>query len=723
MPVFTAGIFLLSALAVVVPLALHLLHKRQPQPIKFAAVRFMRDAIAKSRRSRRLTQGLTLLMRCLILLLLAFAFSQPFLRQSNYLPEGRRKLFIVLDGSASMQAREGESSMFEKGQAWINSLIDTLNDGDMVALLVPGENGIVSVVPPIMDHGHIRELLGDAHCSNGAVDIAESIRDALRMDGELLTDFELHVFSDFQSGSWRQESIANLSAELTRRHCAVFLNCPHNSGLSDAGVMTLSFSPSSIIGDGPYSCTYQLYHSEAYAGSLTVRLLGDGREQDQLTTVLPGAELSDRLTGVSEGQGSHSELVGEVSIDEDSYRLNDKWYFSLPRLDGQPAMIVNGSGDERDSFFLTRALKPRGMAFSHVSPETKDWAGLLNSSDLAGYSIIFVCNPPTLDSTVIDRLGGYVEEGGLLVLFPGTLNGLTEQSVQKLCGTADIRIPQEILPEETGFQMTTDMNANLHDRFLKRISEMVSPPWQITARKRLPLQFKGTEARRFISYVNGDKYDGNEFMLRFGRGNGQVFICSVSANRDWSDLPLTPFYFVLVQELSRYGAGYRHRSLQATVGEDIALPLMGTAKEFGAIVASDMTGKKCELSGSIDSSGKMLILNGFHNLGIYTVDLPWGEKRQIAVNLPEAEKMLSFLSSTELLDGRLGDLPVAYSVNQEELRKQMNLAGHRFPLSPWLLIAAFCLSMVEVIYANIRSLRPPQPKTVETLLKHGGGVA
>ena len=51
MPLFTAGIFLFSALAVVIPLALHLLHKRQPQPIKFAAVRFMRDAIAKSRRA------------------------------------------------------------------------------------------------------------------------------------------------------------------------------------------------------------------------------------------------------------------------------------------------------------------------------------------------------------------------------------------------------------------------------------------------------------------------------------------------------------------------------------------------------------------------------------------------------------------------------------------------------------------------------------------------
>ena len=723
MPLFTAGIFLFSALAVVVPLALHLLHKRQPQPIKFAAVRFMRDAIAKSRRSRHLTQGLTLLMRCLILLLLAFAFSQPFLRQSNYLPEGRRKLLVVLDGTASMQAHDGESSVFEKCKDWIADLLDELHDGDLVALLVASEDGTLRVVPPITDHAHIREVLAEARCSQGAVDMAESIRDVFREDGGLLTDFELHVFSDFQQGSWRSESIGNLSGELTRRHCAVFLNNPQKGGLGDAGVMELSFSPAQIFGDGLFSCTYRLAHTQSYAGSLTVRLLADGKEQDQLTAVLPGADLTERLTGQAEAANGRVELVGEVAIDEDGYRLNDRRYFCLPRLNGQPAMIVNGSGDARDSFFLTRAISPRGAAVSLLAVETKDWAGLVNTSNLSDYAVLFICNPPPMDGTVVEQLLSYVKGGGLAVFFPGELNGLTEATVQRLCDSSNIQIPSETLPEEQRFELTSEAFDNAKDAFSRRLTAMIPPPWSVTARRRLPFKLTDSAASHFIRYVSKNPKDARDFIVRRNVGNGEVMVFSVSANRDWSDLPLTPFFFVLVQELGRHGAGYRHRDLQTTVGGELALSAVGSPQDVSTIHATDMNGKKIELAGSLDASGRLLLVSGFHSLGITNVELPWGETRQVAVNLPDAESSLDSLSSSELSDGRFGNVPVAYSATHEELRTHMNLAGRRFPLSPWLLLAAFALSMVEVIYANIRSLRTAQPKTVETLLKHGGGVA
>ncbi len=723
MPLFTAGIFLFSALAVVVPLALHLLHKRQPQPIKFAAVRFMRDAIAKSRRSRHLTQGLTLLMRCLILLLLAFAFSQPFLRQSNYLPEGRRKLLIVLDATASMQVHDGESSLFDKCKDWIVDVLDDLQDGDLVALLVTGEDSNVSVIPPITDHGHIRELLHEAHCSQGAVDMAESIRGVFREDGGLLTDFELHIFSDFQQGSWRSESIGNLSAELTKRHCAVFLNNPQKGAVGDAGVMELSFSPAQIVGDGPFSCTYRLNHSQSYSGSLTVRLLADGKEHDQLTAVLPGAELSERLTGQAEATEGHAELVGEVTIDEDGYPLNDRRFFCLPRLNGQPALVVNGSGDARDSFFLTRAISPRGAAVSLLSVETKDWAGLVNTSNLSDYAMLFICNPPPMDSTVVEQLLAYVRGGGLAVFFPGELNGLTEATVQRLFDSADVRIPSETLPEEQGFKVTSEPVGNSQDAFLRRLSTMIPPPWHVTIRRRLPLTLNSTDAIHFIRYETAKQKDSRDFIVRRNVGNGEVMVFSVSANRDWSDLPLTPFFFVLVQELGRHGAGYRHRDLQTTVGGELALPAVGNVHDISAIHALDMNGKKIELSGSIDSTGRFLLMSGFHSIGVTSVELPWGETKRVAVNLPDEEASLDCLTSAELSDGRFGNIPVAYSISHEDLRRQMNMAGRRFPLSPWLLLAAFGLSMIEVIYANIRSLRSVQPKAVETLLKHGGGVA
>ncbi|MCR4572462.1 MAG: BatA domain-containing protein, partial [Lentisphaeria bacterium] len=46
MPFFLGSSFLLAGLAVVVPIALHLLHRRRPQPIMFGTLRFLQTAIA-----------------------------------------------------------------------------------------------------------------------------------------------------------------------------------------------------------------------------------------------------------------------------------------------------------------------------------------------------------------------------------------------------------------------------------------------------------------------------------------------------------------------------------------------------------------------------------------------------------------------------------------------------------------------------------------------------
>ena len=149
MPIFTAGVFLLSGLAIAVPIALHLLRRRQPQPILFGAVRFMRDALAKSRRSRRLTQGLTLLLRCLTLLLLAVGFSQPQVPNASFLPAGSRRLLLVLDASATMQAVAGEQSLFERSRRWCGELLDGLERGDAAGLLVADDAGEGAVLLPV----------------------------------------------------------------------------------------------------------------------------------------------------------------------------------------------------------------------------------------------------------------------------------------------------------------------------------------------------------------------------------------------------------------------------------------------------------------------------------------------------------------------------------------------------------------------------------------------
>ena len=406
-----------------------------------------------------------------------------------------------------------------------------------------------------------------------------------------------------------------------------------------------------------------------------------------------------------------------VVIDGDSYALNDSRHYSLARLGNRRALVVNGSGDERDGFFLTRALRPAGVAFSYVMPETKDWAGLMNTSDLSPYAMVLVCNPPEMPSSVVSSLRRYVESGGQLVLFPGGQGGLKAEALRELCGLGaeGLSVSDTGMLEERPLRVTTEASWG---ELPSRLSRMASPPWPLVVRRRLVL--KAGETGAFLRF---EGTDGGEFMLRRALGAGEVLVCAVSANRDWSDLPLTPFYFVLMQELSRHGAGYRHRPLETVVGGELALACRGDISSVTALKGQEPSGRTVELPCAAAARGGLLVVRGFRTPGIFRVELPGGESRQVAVNLPDSESRLELWPPESLTGTLFTEVPSFWSADESELRRQSSQASRMRPLSPWLLLAAFALSMAEVLYANVRSRRQGQPRLLGRLLREGGGVA
>ena len=70
----------------------------------------------------------------------------------------------------------------------------------------------------------------------------------------------------------------------------------------------------------------------------------------------------------------------------------------------------------------------------------------------------------------------------------------------------------------------------------------------------------------------------------------------------------------------------------------------------------------------------------------------------------------------------LPGVAVAYTESNDELRRELLGMRQSSPLWPWLLLGAFVLSMVEVVFANVRSRPVGQPHLVGDLLRHGGGV-
>jgi hypothetical protein len=106
---FLAPLFLLGGLAVVLPILFHLIRRTPVLQRQFSSLMFLNPSPPQLSRRSRLDKILLLLLRCLIIGLIAFAFARPFLRgnvPNTGATGAQRVALILLDTSASMR-REG----------------------------------------------------------------------------------------------------------------------------------------------------------------------------------------------------------------------------------------------------------------------------------------------------------------------------------------------------------------------------------------------------------------------------------------------------------------------------------------------------------------------------------------------------------------------------------------------------------------------------------------
>ena len=107
---FLYPIFLAGAVAIAIPIALHLLRRDVAPEVPFTAVRLLRRSPLEQTRRKRLRDLLLLLARVAALLLLAGAFARPYFAAAAGAPSLR---IVALDRSFSM----GVPGRFQQAQA------------------------------------------------------------------------------------------------------------------------------------------------------------------------------------------------------------------------------------------------------------------------------------------------------------------------------------------------------------------------------------------------------------------------------------------------------------------------------------------------------------------------------------------------------------------------------------------------------------------------------
>ena len=213
---FLSGIFLWALPLVGIPVAIHLLHRRRRNVVRWGAMRFLLEAASRRRRMWRWDEWLLMALRVLAVALLVFVLARPLMRTTWLSRAGSRELILLLDTSMSttgsaQDAGRAEGVRLDEIVRRGCELIDELNDGDQVRIQLASAAPCWLVdEPATIDSASVdrlRSQLAGVRPTQAGGDMLRCVGQALATQPDSrIASRVLAVVTDGQAYGWRVDA-------------------------------------------------------------------------------------------------------------------------------------------------------------------------------------------------------------------------------------------------------------------------------------------------------------------------------------------------------------------------------------------------------------------------------------------------------------------------------------------------------------------------------------
>ncbi len=645
---FSAPWLLLGLIAL--PILWFLLRAVPPAPVRrrFPGVALLLGLTDDDQQSDR-TPWWLLLLRMLVVAAAIIGFAGPVLNpQAN--DRGTGPILILADGTWA-DARD-----WDRRTARISTVLDDASrQGRTVAL--------VSLTQPPSE-------LSFQSATAVAQNLPAFLPSAWEPDEQEITDFLTTVTGQFDT-FWLSDGIARPSRELvlnalqSRGVVTVFQTPQQTFGLRPArfedGEIVLSAArtpvganatiPLAAIGLDPNGVERQLSTANMEFTA------GDAVAETRL--VLP-PELRNRLTRF-ELTGTRS--AGAVSLTDDALKRRE-------------VALLSGAG-EREGLDL---LDPLFYLREALSPSADLIDGTLDDLLLANPDVIILADVANLSDIETDGLETWLNDGGLLVRFAGPRLAASEIGRADEDPLLPVRLRQG--GRSIGGAMSWGEPKTLAPFAQTSPFYGLATPIDVEITAQVVAQPDPTLAARVIAQLA----DGTPLVTRKEVGQGTIVLFHVTANAEWSNLPLSGLF---VQMLERLAISTRPAASDTQVLDGTTWRPNNLLDAFGRLRdGRDATG----IDGALLQTR---IANAALPPGLYQY-----EDNQIAVNVIGSE--------TELATAQW---PSSVNVVGLDVTRETDLKG-------WILSAALILLMVDILASLLIGgrLKGPRVNSATTVL-------
>ena len=510
---FLYPVFLLGALAIALPVVLHLLRRDVAPEVPFTAVRLLRRSPIERTRRRRLRDLLLLAARVAALALLAVAFARPYFTETSAVSRMR---IVAIDRSFSM----GAPGQFARAQQLAKEAVAQAGSGDRVAVIAFDDRADVVAQPG--SAGDARAAVDALTPGFGATRFAPAIARANEIAAG--DPAQLVIVSDMQRNGWENEQTLRVSGALQVEVRDV------GSPPGNVAVRQIRVDRDRVVG------TVSNSSNAAFVG--TARVSVDGREVASSGVRVPAGESVEvPVAYAAAGRGA---LLFSID-DPQGFPADNNRFAVVDPQSRTRVLIVTTPGSQQSGLYFARALEAAEEQAFELRVSNGTDASAMPKEEVARYSAIVLLSTRGLDRRGRETLGSFVREGG--GLFVAASADVEEPVLSSALGWAPLGAVEEAQPVRLSasdvrhpiFRPFGPFAANFGQVRFERIWKLKADGWEVAA--------------RFT--------DGSPALIERQEGSGRMMVFASDVDRRWNEFPLHPAFVPFAAEAVRHVAGAR----------------------------------------------------------------------------------------------------------------------------------------------------------------------
>lgn len=592
---FLAPLMLVGALALAVPIAIHLIGRQRAKVVRFAALDFLMGTKRKTARRLRLRERLLLLVRALVCLAVAVALAKPFTscaRKGPMVTRGPQAAVLVIDDSFA-------SGYLLDGRPWLRGaseqarkILAQLGPEAEVAIVRTSE-GADHPTELTRDHLRLRDQLLALEPSSRPADTTRALTRAAQLLGassharKTVFLISLAARTGFHGDDppWGNDGPMLVPVEL------------RPPKLPNAAITSLEVDPDPGAGSRGAVFDAEVGNFSDAAAKLELELAVGDHVVARGTLEVPAAGHATKRFIATLPAGVRTTDASVSLASGDALAVDDRRWVRASLRDDVRVLLVDGDPHtaRRDDelFYTEAALRPGDREDSGTQVRTitaEELAGIdpkhrvpasgapaqAPPIDLADFDVVVLANVAALPPERVAVLAAWVRAGGGILVASGdhvdpaaydrTMLPLLPQSLRDPIDVTWGAAPDE---RDSSALHLVKWEAD-HPIFLP--FKAGAP--ELASAKFFKVSLLGPTTATADRKVLARFTNGAAALVEASIGAGHTLLYTSTLDRDWNDLPIHPGYLPLLQQAVRHLARKHAVGVEAEhlVGSSVVLP-------------------------------------------------------------------------------------------------------------------------------------------------------